>query len=108
MRRSTTLGRLDPVDMSGVEQVSSSSVFEELRLEIVAMEPETHETASGAGTSRRIHLQPRQLRPVAVFAGVVALVLVIGLVVLGAGGGAPKSTSSTGQQNAGRPGRGGT
>ncbi len=86
MTRRDTLAAIDPVDALEVERVASSPAFEELRRDIMAMDPRARE--SGPDDRDSIVLPPASRRPrLAVAFAVAAVVVVIsGLLVLGGTG----------------------
>ena len=98
MRRSAVFARLDPIDTSAVERVSSSPIFDELQRAIMATPPEEMESADDGGPSLRLHNRPRYVRPVAAFVVLAAVVTLAGLLVIG-GGNAPNSPTATSQQS---------
>jgi hypothetical protein len=95
MRHTNDLQRLDPVDMSAVERVSSNPIFEELRRDIMVTshigEP------LGDASSLRLHRRARLL--VGTVIAVAAMVAVIaGLFAFDGGSNAPKSPAVTAQR----------
>ena len=97
MKRTAALGRIDPIDISEVERVSTSSVFDELGQDIMATPPRGNFAHIDAPTLR-LYDQPRHLRPVAALAVVVAIAIVGGLLVLGGRGGTPNHPTTAGQR----------
>jgi hypothetical protein len=95
MRRTAAFGRLDPVDISEVKKASSSPIFDELRLDIMAEPSEASQPQDGHATSLRLHDKPRSIRPAAAFAVAAAVVVLAGLLVLGGGGSAPRGPTTT-------------
>ena len=63
MRQEEAFRRLDPVDISQVELVSSSPVFDELRRAIVAKSPDTDVPWQNDTESFRFQRGPRYRRP---------------------------------------------
>ena len=98
MKRTAAIGRIDPIDISEVERVSSSSVFDELGQDIMAARPRGGEFPKTDAPSLRLYDQPRRLRPVAALAVVMAIAIVGGLLVLGGGGGTPTHPTIAGQR----------
>jgi hypothetical protein len=96
MSPKNTLEGLDPVDMSQIQQISPSPIFEELRLSIMAgrtdpQEPEWEPEALSSG-----HPAPRRSRsvPALIVVGVVALVAAA-LLAYSAVGVSPKHAAAT-------------
>lgn len=92
MRQEEAFRRLDPVDISQVELVSSSPVFDELRRAIVAKSPDTDVPWQNDTESFRFQRGPRYRRPVIALA-VAAAVAVPLLFVTGSP--APQTTKNT-------------
>jgi hypothetical protein len=86
MRTSTAFRRLDPIDKAEVERVSSRPVFDELRRHIMEVPPHRDVQANGEANSLRLHVTPRYRRPISVVTvSVAAIVVIVGLLVVGGG-----------------------
>ena len=95
MRLEGTFRRLDPVDTSKVEVVSSSRVFDDLRREIMFDNESASDPHDTYANSLRPHTHPRYRRPSVAFATAAVIVLVIGLTVFGPGDGGRKGAITT-------------
>lgn len=102
MKRSAAFARLDPVEAQHVERVSSSSVFDDLRSDIVATPRERDRSNDDGVHSLGLRHHPRHLRSVAVFAVICVIAIVAAALVLGGGGTAPNGMTTTPRQ-AGHP-----
>jgi hypothetical protein len=104
MRPRNTLEGLDPVDMSEVEEISSSPIFEELRLSIMASGRDAWESGWETGALPSGHSRPRRRRsvPALLVVGVVALVAAA-VSAYSAVGVSPKHASATKGPSVGRP-----
>jgi len=100
MRTNAAFRRLDPIDSSEVERLSSRPVFGELARQITHGSPSTGGSTAVEPTSHRLHVTPLYRRPISALALVTAIVIIIGVLVLGGGSAAPKSAITTGWQAA--------
>jgi hypothetical protein len=87
VRTSTAFRRLDPIDKTEVERVSSRPVFDELRQHIMEVSPHGDVPPHVEASSLRLHFTPRYRRPTSVVAvAVAAIIVIVGLFVVGGGG----------------------
>jgi hypothetical protein len=86
VRSSIEFRRLDPIDKAEVERVSGRPVFDELGRHIMEVTPHEDLAPNGEVSSLRLHLTPRYRRPTSVIAvAVAAIVVIVGLLVVGGG-----------------------
>ena len=106
MKRTVAFTRLDPVDVSELEHIASSPIFEELQSDIMATPRGTDGPVNDGAESIRLYRHPNHLRPVAASAVISAIVIIAGALVLVGGSNAPNGPT-TPERQAGRPLSGG-
>ena len=102
MKPTAAFARLDPVDASEIERVSSSLVFEDLRANIVAMPQGVDGSVDDGADSLGLHDNSRHQGRVAVLVVICVIALVAGALVLVGGSTAPNGRTTTPRQ-AGHP-----
>ena len=95
MRTEAAFRRLDPVDISEVERVSSGPVFEALLQDIVAESRGAPGLSDEVGARLRLGDDPRYRRRVPLFTAAAVILLVVGLVVFAGGSGGLKGPITT-------------
>jgi photosystem II stability/assembly factor-like uncharacterized protein len=98
MKQAAAFTRLDPVDESEVERVSSSPIFDDLRSDIVAMPSDVARLPNLETASLTLRGHPRHVRPVAVLAVLCVVGLIAGILVFAGGRSAPHAPT-TGRQS---------
>ena len=78
MKRTVAFTWLDPVDVSELEHIASSPIFEELQSDIMATPRGTDGPVNDGAESIRLYRHPNHLRPVAASAVISAIVIIAG------------------------------
>jgi hypothetical protein len=96
VRTSTAFRRLDPIDNAEVERVSCRPLFDELGRHIMEIPPQGNTAPNVEASSLRLHFTPRYRRPISVVAvAVAAIIVVVGLLVVGDGSSGSRAPITT-------------